>query len=76
MSAQSRSTTDPATDDAAADVIAAFDAAQRTGSALVECYRAGIEAWRRAHPDHAFQYAAQQAVTVILAAKISLHVDA
>ena len=33
------------------------------------CYKAGVEAWRRAHPDHAAVYAGKQAVAVILAAK-------
>jgi hypothetical protein len=33
------------------------------------CYQAGVEAWRRAHPDHTAAYAGKQAVAVILAAK-------
>jgi hypothetical protein len=31
--------------------------------------------WRRIHRDHAAEYAAEQAVAVILAAKVSLRVD-
>jgi ferric-dicitrate binding protein FerR (iron transport regulator) len=33
------------------------------------CYRAGVEAWRRAHPNHAAAFAAKQAVAAILATK-------
>jgi hypothetical protein len=41
----------------------------------VFCYRAGIEAWRRVHPDQRPKYASLQAVDVILAAKVRLRVD-
>jgi hypothetical protein len=41
----------------------------------VDCYRAGVEAWRRAHPDQRPGYAAQKAVAVILTARVSLRVD-
>ena len=75
MDTRSRSTIDPMTDGAAAGVVAAFEAAQRACLAPVECYRAGIEAWRRVHPDQARTYAARQAVAVILAAKVSLRVE-
>ena len=63
------------TDPAAPAVLAAFDAAQDAGLPAVDCYRAGVEAWRRIHRDHAAEYAARQAVAVILAAKVSLRVD-
>ena len=63
------------TDPAASAVLAAFDAAQDAGLRSVDCYRAGVEAWRRIHRDHAAEYAARQAVAVILAAKVSLRVD-
>jgi hypothetical protein len=66
---------DPMEDVAAPAVIDAFDAARRTGEASVDCYRAGVEAWRRAHPDQSAEYAAKQAVAVILAAKVSLRVE-
>jgi len=56
---------DPATDAAAVDVIAAFEAAQEAGLPTVRCYLAGVEAWRRAHPDQRLEYAARQAVAVI-----------
>ena len=60
---------DPRTDPAACDVLAAYKAAGDARLATVACYRAGVEAWRRAHPDQAATYAAKQAVAVILAVK-------
>ncbi len=69
------STIDPTADVAAASVLDAFDGARRAGLASVDCYRAGVEAWRRTHPDQSAEYTAKQAVAVILAAKISLRVD-
>lgn len=66
---------DPTTDVAAAAVLEAFDAARASGLASVDCYRSGVEAWRRLHPDQSAEYAAKQAVAVILAAKVSLRVD-
>ena len=67
--------TDPTTDRAAPGVLAAFEAAQRDDLPSVDCYRAGVEAWRHAHPDQRSDYAARQAVAVILAAKVKLRVD-
>ena len=66
---------DPTTDAAAADVIAAFEAAQEAGRPTVRCYLAGVEAWRRAHPDQRPEYAAHQAVAVIHAAKVRLRIE-
>jgi len=66
---------DPMTDRAAAAVLAAFETAQRDELPPVDCYRAGVEAWRRAHPDQRREYAAKQAVAVILAAKVKLRVE-
>jgi hypothetical protein len=60
---------DPRADPAAADVMAAYRAAIQAGLPIQKCYRAGVEAWRRAHPEQAATYAAKQAVAVILAAK-------
>jgi hypothetical protein len=60
---------DPRSDRAAADVMAAYQAATEKGLPIHRCHRAGVEAWRRAHPDHSAAYAAKQAVAVILAAK-------
>jgi hypothetical protein len=65
---------DPTADPAAADVLAAYEAAWRAGNPTADCYRAGIEAWRQAHPDQTPVYSAQRAVSVILAAKVSLRI--
>ena len=65
---------DPMTDDAAPAVLAAFDAAQRARLRTVDCYIAGVKAWRRAHPDQSPEYASKQAVAVILTAKVSLRI--
>jgi hypothetical protein len=66
--------TDPFTDPAAADVLAAYEAASEARLPAVACYRAGVEAWHRFHPDQKPTYAAQRAVAVILAAKASLRI--
>jgi hypothetical protein len=66
---------DPMTDQAASAVLEAFDAAQDAGLSSVGCYRAGVLAWRHAHPDQQPKYAAQKAVAIILAAKVRLRVD-
>jgi hypothetical protein len=68
------STIDPTTDIAAEAVLQAFEEARETGAASVDCYRAGVEAWRRMHPDQSAEYSSKQAVAVILAAKVSLRV--
>ena len=69
------STIDPTADMAAAAVLAAFEETRAAGLASVDCYRAGVDAWRRTHPDQSAEYAAKQAVAVILAAKVSLRVE-
>ena len=69
------STIDPTTDVAASAVLEAFEDARGAGLPPVDCYRAGVEAWRRIHPDQSGEYAAKQAVAVILAAKVSLRVE-
>jgi hypothetical protein len=66
---------DPTTDRAASDVLAAYEVAERARLPSVDCYRAGVEAWRRAHPDQTATYAAGKAVAVILAAKVSLRIE-
>ena len=63
---------DPSRDPAAAEAIAAFEAAERAGLSLFDCYRAGVDAWRRIHPDQATKYSARHAVAVILKAKVRL----
>jgi hypothetical protein len=69
------STIDPTADIAATAVLDAFEGARNAGLAPVDCYRAGVEAWRRTHPDQSAEYTAKQAVAVILAAKVSLRVE-
>jgi hypothetical protein len=54
-------------DDTAHAVLTAFRNARESGVNSAECYRAGVQAWRRLHPDHTPGYAAKQAVAVILA---------
>ena len=62
-------------DVAAADVLAAFRAAREGGRPPVDCYRAGVTAWRRHHPDQAPEYAAKRAVALILAHHAELRVS-
>jgi uncharacterized protein YcbX len=66
---------DPTTDRAALDVVAAYESAERAGLPPVDCYRAGVEVWRRAHPDQTATYSAGKAVAVILAARVSLRIE-
>ena len=66
---------DPMTDGAAADVLAAFERAEKARLPTVDCYIAGVEAWQRAHPDQSAAYAGTQAVAVILAVKVKLRPD-
>jgi hypothetical protein len=47
-------------------VRSAFIAARTAGRSSVECYRAGVELWQRMHPDYALEYAALEAVGIIL----------
>ena len=63
---------DPTADSAVPDVLAAYDAAVRKGKPPVECYRAGVEAWVRAHPDQIRTYAARQALDVIFTARVHM----
>jgi hypothetical protein len=71
-----RSRRDPTTDTVAPDVIAAFEEAQEAGLSTGECYKAGVDVWRRAYPDQTAAYASTQAVEIILKAKVSLRVEA
>jgi hypothetical protein len=70
-----KSEPDATTDHAAAAVLAAFEAAQDAGLPSVDCYRAGVEAWRHAYPNQTAAYAGKTAVAVILAAKVRLRID-
>jgi len=66
---------DPTTNIAAKTVLSAFEAARRSGRPSVECYRAGVEAWRGEHPDQSAEYAAKQAVAVILATHAKIRIE-
>lgn len=68
-------TIDPTINVAAEAVLEAFRSARDSGRPSVECYRAGVEAWRHIHPDQAPEYAAKQAVAVILATHAKLRVE-
>jgi hypothetical protein len=65
---------DPSFDPAAPAVLAAFEAAQRARRPSRDCYLAGVEAWRRAHPEQAREFASRQAVALILSTKVSLRI--
>jgi hypothetical protein len=58
--------------EAADAVLSAFQAARQAGLPPVECYRAGVAAWKQMFPDQAAEYAAKQAVSLILAATTDL----
>ena len=46
-----------------------YKAAVQARLPTCDCYVAGVEAWRRAHPDQSAAYAGKQAVAIILGAK-------
>jgi hypothetical protein len=54
----------------------AFAEARAQGRGSVDCYRAGVAAWRAVHPEHSPEYAAKRAVAVILSTHMSLRVEA
>jgi hypothetical protein len=66
---------DPASEATGAAVLKAFETARRAGRSSVECYRAGVEAWRRDHPDQSPEYAAKRAVALILTAHAKIQVE-
>jgi hypothetical protein len=57
-------------------VLKAFEKARTEGRPSVECYHAGVAAWRLAHPEQAPEYAAKRAVAVILSAHLTLRGEA
>ena len=65
---------DPTADPAAADVLAAYEAAWEAQKSTADCYRAGVAAWRRVHPEQTPVYSAQRAVSLILAVKATLRI--
>jgi hypothetical protein len=66
---------DPTSNVAAEAVLKAFESARRSERPSVECYRAGVEAWRRRHPDQSAEYTAKQAVAVILATHAKIRIE-
>jgi hypothetical protein len=66
---------DSAADPTTRAVLKAFEAARRAGRPSVECYRAGVDAWRRQHPDQSPEYAAKRAVAVILDVHAKLRIE-
>ena len=66
---------DPTKDKAARYALKAHRAAVAAGKASPECYLAGVEAWRRFHPEHALTYASTQATEVIIRAILRLRPD-
>jgi hypothetical protein len=66
---------DPTMNVAAGAVLRAFESARRSGRPSVECYRAGVEAWRRQHPDQTAEYNAKQAVAVFLAMHAKIRIE-
>jgi hypothetical protein len=66
---------DTTTSVAAEAALEAFESARRAGRPSVECYRAGVAAWRREHPDQAAEYAAKRAVAVILATHAKIRIE-
>jgi hypothetical protein len=66
---------DSATNVTAEAVLKAFESARRAGRPSVECYRAGVAAWRNAHPDQSPEYAAKRAVAVILDVHAKIRIE-
>jgi hypothetical protein len=66
---------DPTENPTAKAVLEAFEAARRAGRSSVACYRAGVEVWRREHPDQSPEYAAKRAVAVILAEHAKIRIE-
>jgi hypothetical protein len=66
---------DPKANLGAQAVLKAFESARRAGRPSVECYRAGVEAWRREHPDQSPEYSAKRAVAVILDSHAKIRIE-
>jgi len=60
---------------AAEAVLGAFESVRRAGWSSVECYRAGVVMWRRAHPDQSAEHAASSAVAVILSKHAKIRIE-
>ncbi|HXC90483.1 MAG TPA: hypothetical protein VNV18_10005 [Stellaceae bacterium] len=75
MTDSNSATLDPTSKAAGDAALKAFATARAQGRPSVECYRAGVAAWRLVHPDQSAEYAAKRAVAVILSSYLSLRVD-
>jgi hypothetical protein len=53
---------------AKAAVLNTFFAARAAGRSACEAYKAGVDVWRRLHPDQCPEYSALTAVTIMLEA--------
>jgi hypothetical protein len=69
-------TLDSTTKTAEEATLKAFALARARGRPSVECYRAGVAAWRDLHPEHSPEYAAKRAVAAILSNYTNLRVEA
>jgi hypothetical protein len=69
-------TLDSTTKTAADAALKAFAMARAQGLSSVECYRAGVAAWRNLHPEQSPEYAAKRAVAAILSNYMNLRVEA
>jgi hypothetical protein len=56
------------------EVLRAYFEARACGAKPVDCYLAGVKVWRSANPDHLPAMAARRAVSLILAATVTLNV--
>ena len=58
--------------DLSREVLRAYYEARSRGDKPVDCYLAGVKVWRSVHPDHSPPMAARGAVSMILAATVTL----
>jgi hypothetical protein len=56
------------------EVLSAFYEARGRGAKAADCYLAGVKVWRSAYPDHTPTFAGHRAVSLILAATVTLKV--
>ena len=66
---------DPTKNIAVEAVLKAFEATRRSGRPSVECCWPGVAAWRHQHPDQSAEYAAKQAVAVIVATQAKIRIQ-
>jgi pyruvate/2-oxoacid:ferredoxin oxidoreductase beta subunit len=56
-------------------ILKSFREAEVKGHSLVDCYIFAAEAWQRKHPESSYEYAAKQAVQIILETRTHKLVD-